>query len=37
MTDCAEARYFLNVCGVKQLNSDGDGRPCESLCQGSAN
>lgn len=33
MTDCAEARYFLNVCGVKQLDGDGDGRPCESLCQ----
>ena len=29
----AEARYFLNVCGVKQLDGDGDGRPCESLCQ----
>jgi endonuclease YncB( thermonuclease family) len=37
MTDCAEARYFLNTCGVKQLDGDGDGRPCESLCQGSAN
>lgn len=33
MTDCAEARYFLNVCGVKQLDGDGDGRPCENLCQ----
>lgn len=33
MTDCAEARYFLNVCGVKQLDGDGDGRPCESLCR----
>jgi hypothetical protein len=33
MTDCDEARYFLNVCGVKQLDGDGDGRPCESLCQ----
>jgi endonuclease YncB( thermonuclease family) len=33
MMDCAEARYFLNVCGVKQLDGDGDGRPCESLCQ----
>ena len=33
MTDCAEARYFLNTCGVKQLDGDGDGRPCESLCQ----
>lgn len=32
MMDCAEARYFLNVCGVKQLDGDGDGRPCETLC-----
>lgn len=33
MSDCTEARYFLNVCGVKQLDGDGDGRPCESLCR----
>jgi endonuclease YncB( thermonuclease family) len=33
MTTCEEARYFLSVCGVKQLDRDGDGRPCESLCQ----
>lgn len=32
MTDCSEARYFLNECGVKGLDGDGDGRPCESLC-----
>ena len=31
MSDCAEARYFLNVCGVKQLDGDGDGRPCATL------
>lgn len=33
MADCTEARYFLNVCRVKQLDGDGDGRPCESLCR----
>lgn len=33
MANCAEARYFLNFCGVKQLDGDGDGRACESLCQ----
>ena len=33
MTDCAEARYFLNECGLKTLDGDGDGRPCEALCQ----
>jgi hypothetical protein len=32
MTDCSEARYFLNECGVNGLDGDGDGRPCESLC-----
>lgn len=25
MKDCAEARYFLNVCVVTQLDGDGDG------------
>ena len=33
MATCDEARYFLKVCGVKQLDGDGDGRPCEALCQ----
>ncbi|MFM8444871.1 MAG: excalibur calcium-binding domain-containing protein [Methylococcus sp.] len=33
MSSCEEARYYLNICGVKQLDGDGDGRPCESLCQ----
>lgn len=33
MTGCSEARYFLNECGVKGLDGDGDGRPCESLCR----
>lgn len=33
MADCSEARYFLTVCGVRQLDGDGDGRPCESLCR----
>jgi endonuclease YncB( thermonuclease family) len=33
MTDCAEARYFLSICGVKQLDGDGDGWPCEALCK----
>ncbi|XXQ68960.1 thermonuclease family protein [Neisseriaceae bacterium B1] len=32
MRSCAEARYFLNQCGVRRLDRDGDGRPCESLC-----
>jgi len=33
MSSCEEARYFLNECGVKGLDGDGDGRPCEALCQ----
>lgn len=33
MTSCAEARYFLETCGVSSLDRDGDGVPCESLCR----
>ncbi len=33
MKDCAEARYFLNICGMKQLDGNGDGTPCERLCK----
>ena len=33
MRDCAEARYFLEVCGLKKLDGNSDGTPCESLCQ----
>lgn len=32
MTSCAEAKYHLNQCGVRKLDRDGDGVPCESLC-----
>lgn len=32
MRSCAEARYFLEVCGVSRLDGDGDGVPCETLC-----
>ena len=32
MTSCAEARFYLNSCGVKKLDRDGDGIPCESIC-----
>lgn len=33
MSSCAEAKHYLNVCGVSRLDKDGDGRPCESLCR----
>jgi len=32
MTSCAEARFYLETCGLSQLDGDGDGSPCESLC-----
>ncbi len=33
MTDCADARFHLEQCGVSSLDSDRDGVPCESLCR----
>jgi hypothetical protein len=32
MRSCAEARYFLEVCGVRSLDRDNDGVPCEDIC-----
>jgi hypothetical protein len=32
MSSCEEAKYYLTQCGIKSLDSDGDGTPCESLC-----
>ena len=32
MSSCEEAKYYLTQCGVKPLDSDDDGTPCESLC-----
>jgi hypothetical protein len=32
MTDCAEARHYLDDCDIKRLDRNGDGIPCESLC-----
>jgi endonuclease YncB( thermonuclease family) len=32
MTSCEEAKFYLAQCGVKSLDGDGDGTPCESLC-----
>ena len=34
MASCAEARAYLEQCGLKRLDGDGDGVPCESLCRG---
>ena len=32
MTSCEEAMYHLTRCGIKSLDGDGDGTPCEQLC-----
>lgn len=32
MSSCAEAKHYLNDCGVSTLDRDSDGIPCESLC-----
>jgi endonuclease YncB( thermonuclease family) len=33
MASCEEARHYLNDCGLRKLDRDGDGTPCESLCK----
>lgn len=34
MDSCDEALHYLTRCGVRSLDRDGDGVPCESLCGG---
>ena len=33
MSNCAEARFYLNECGLSRLDRDHDGIPCESICK----
>ncbi len=33
MASCEEATFYLQQCGVKSLDRDGDGIPCASLCR----
>ncbi len=33
MTSCEEAQFYLKTCGVKSLDGNHDGQPCEALCQ----
>jgi endonuclease YncB( thermonuclease family) len=33
MTSCEEARFYLEKCGLKGLDGDRDGVPCEALCR----
>ena len=32
MASCEEARHYLTQCGIKTLDGNRDGMPCESLC-----
>jgi endonuclease YncB( thermonuclease family) len=32
MANCAEARFYLEHCGVTRLDGDRDGVPCEAIC-----
>jgi endonuclease YncB( thermonuclease family) len=32
MVSCEEARFYLQRCGVRSLDGNGDGVPCETLC-----
>ena len=33
MSSCEEAKFYLQQCGVKTIDGDGDGVPCEKLCR----
>lgn len=33
MESCAEAKFYLSTCGVKSLDGDRDGVPCNALCR----
>ena len=33
MTSCAEARFFLEECGLSRLDGNRDGVPCERICR----
>jgi endonuclease YncB( thermonuclease family) len=33
MASCAEARFYLEHCGLERIDGDGDGVPCASLCR----
>lgn len=32
MSSCEEAKHYLAQCGIKSLDGNGDGVPCEKLC-----
>ena len=33
MQTCAEARFYINDCGLSRLDGDNDGIPCENICR----
>ena len=33
MTNCEEAKFYLNECGLSSLDGNNDGVPCEVLCR----
>jgi endonuclease YncB( thermonuclease family) len=33
MSSCEEAKHYFTQCGLKKLDGDSDGIPCEILCQ----
>ena len=33
MSSCAEARFYLQRCGLGGVDGDGDGVPCETICR----
>jgi hypothetical protein len=33
MASCAEAKFYLEHCGLARLDGDKDGIPCESHCR----
>jgi hypothetical protein len=33
MASCAEAKFYLEHCGLARLDGDKDGIPCESRCR----
>lgn len=33
MTSCEEARFYLSQCGLKKIDGNGDGVPCEAICR----
>lgn len=34
MTSCEEATFHLQQCGLRSIDGDGDGVPCEQICRG---